>query len=375
LVPFSFAFRALSIAELKQQPFRTISVMPTAQEMDEALRSQRGFTVPSEVPRPPLETTAESLLEGHFRLLRHDMLGSAYEQLSERDEKRRRLHRINDTLYNLKPLQPNHKRGAEIAFRFSLHNEHPAARPGKGRKTPALDEAKIFKRGSLLLLRFENTIEHIARVAKTEPAQLAQGQVNLTFDDVTSLNFILSELTCVQATSWHKQTLTCVSDKDALGATTDLNGTQGTTPRSGKPGTGRTYTAIAFASSYFAYEPVLQRLQRMSSVPFAEELLFPDLSIPPGVRMPNASYWRNPTARDDIIKKYIALKKLNPSQAQALKRGAIKRVALIQGPPGTGKTYVGSALAELILLHGHQKILVSVDGDGHWAYRDILFNE
>lgn len=333
-------------------PFRQLSVVPTVKEMDEALHhSRRAFDVPNDVPRPPLDATPESLLEGHFRLLRHDMLGSAFEQLGERNAKRQQMQRVSDTLYCVQPLQPNHQRGAEIAFGFGLHTDHPAWK----KKSPKergrlLKDDRAFKRGSLFMLRRGDHIHHIARMAETEEADLGAGVVNLILDDPMSLTAILAELTDVMAMSKRGRSLSKVPDSAAQAATRPPS--DATTAG----GSDQTYTAIAFASSFFSYEPVLQRLQRMEQVPFAEEFL--RSPNPAATKMPDASYWPNKLTLRSLVDTCAQKKGLNGSQKSALSRGARKRVALIQGPPGTGKTYVGAALAELILQEGHQKILV-----------------
>lgn len=349
--PFPFPRSIFSADELSQTPFRQLSVVPTVAEMNDALHRgrQRLCGVPSNVPRLPLDQSAEELLEGQFRLLRYDMLGSAFEQLNERNPRRQQLQRIHDTLYRVKPLQPNHQRGAEIQFSFSLHQEHPAFRQKRSAVGKLLKEERAFKRGSLFMLRRGDDIVHIARVAATEEKDLESGLVNLVMGDAPSLNNILKEPTDVKATGRRGHTLSRVADAEAQKATC--------APDAAAPSRntrGATYTAIAFASSFFSYEPVLQRLQDMERVPFAEELLHSDQAT----SMPNVTYWADQNFMHEAVESCIREKKLNPSQAKALGRSARKRVSLIQGPPGTGKTYVGTALAEVILRKGRQKILV-----------------
>lgn len=332
----------LSVVELSRVPFRTISVIPTVQEMNTALEgvgSHGHARVPNDVPRPPFDQSANELLDGHFRLLRHDMLGSAFEQLHERNVSRRRRNKVHDTLYKVQALQPNPKYGAEISFSFQLHNEHPVFHLSQRQaKEDALDRSAIFKRDALLMLMRDKKAVHIARVAKTDKANLAKGEINLTFPDQSSLVTILGELTDVKAHAKKGGRLNAVNGKDA------------------ESGAGSGFTAIAIAASFFSYEPVLRRLQTMHTLQFDTEFVQSKVLER---TMPDTTYWPSGGEyRDRYIQEYARNKGLNESQANALSRGARKRVALIQGPPGTGKTYVGAALAEMILLRGKQKILV-----------------
>ena len=77
------------------------------------------------------------------------------------------------------------------------------------------------------------------------------------------------------------------------------------------------------ASTGFYNEPVLRRLQQMSDVPFAEELVHR--------KKPRELEYLD--SRD--VHMELSRLKLDPSQLRAVTRGLTHRVSVIQGPPGT----------------------------------------
>jgi hypothetical protein len=85
-------------------------------------------------------------------------------------------------------------------------------------------------------------------------------------------------------------------------------------------------------ASYDSQEPVMSRLQDISELPFHEELVNGQASLPS-----ENPFIAAPESRCD------------PSQREAVHRASADRVSIVQGPPGTGKSMVGVQIAECLL--------------------------
>ncbi|KAF2759849.1 P-loop containing nucleoside triphosphate hydrolase protein [Pseudovirgaria hyperparasitica] len=114
---------------------------------------------------------------------------------------------------------------------------------------------------------------------------------------------------------------------------------------------------------YFAYDPILRRLQQITSLPLSGQLLQSD-----DIR----SVAQSPFAPLDLIEDIESCSGqnlrtllrlcidvyLDPSQIQSLISGLKNQVSLIQGPPGTGKSFIGALLIMVLFHHTDEKILV-----------------
>lgn len=105
---------------------------------------------------------------------------------------------------------------------------------------------------------------------------------------------------------------------------------------------------VSLRTALFSYDPVLRTLQGMTSVPFDPEFLLGQ----PSLRASNSDVFENNQAVDGI------LRKLDSEQREAARRALAERVSLVQGPPGTGKTFLGVAVAEMLLTEPDEVILV-----------------
>ena len=116
----------------------------------------------------------------------------------------------------------------------------------------------------------------------------------------------------------------------------------------------------------FAYEPVLRCLQSMVEVPLWQELFaLSGEEVEAAVR-------ESEVAPLDLVDDIEANKKqdlqpvlsllksvtLDDSQANSLIAGLRQSVSLIQGPPGTGKSFIGAILAQALLKHTSETMLV-----------------
>ncbi|PYH78053.1 P-loop containing nucleoside triphosphate hydrolase protein [Aspergillus uvarum CBS 121591] len=113
----------------------------------------------------------------------------------------------------------------------------------------------------------------------------------------------------------------------------------------------------------FAYEPILECLQKRVEFPFPEELFLYERDQP--IRNSVLAPWDVINAlrendRPNIQATLRTAKKvtLDPSQRDSLLAGLTQRVSLIQGPPGTGKSFIGALLAKALRDYTDDKILV-----------------
>ncbi|EGD73577.1 hypothetical protein PTSG_05285 [Salpingoeca rosetta] len=286
-------------------PFRDISVTPTVNDIGQA--------PPAHLPRPPFTDSLEAVLNGQFRLLREALLGPIRERLQDAAVTRASGKEAFRTLFKVGPVGANAKYGAEMTFTFELHHNHPYHKRKKSDKAMFWERTSLLKRGSLVLLLQNGEPAMLAEVMQRDPKTLLNDQtVGLRMLEPGHLDDVIKQRT----TRYHG------------------------------------YTMVMVAPNFFAFRPILQRLQDLHQLPFKEELL--GGQPPEGERAPE--YWR-----DDVQVEAAALAEeltLNPSQREALMHGMSNRVALIQGPPGTGKTFIGVALAKLLVRTCRQRILL-----------------
>ncbi|KAL8678753.1 MAG: hypothetical protein Q9186_004904 [Xanthomendoza sp. 1 TL-2023] len=120
---------------------------------------------------------------------------------------------------------------------------------------------------------------------------------------------------------------------------------------------------VQIDTAVFAYEPILQGLQRMKTLPLADELLF---------WTPESSIGQPPNAPTHVIDKLVQRPSgdlqslidsskpvvLDGSQHASLIASLKQTVSLIQGPPGTGKSFIGALTAKIIHQFTKKTILV-----------------
>ncbi|KAI1825953.1 P-loop containing nucleoside triphosphate hydrolase protein [Xylaria intraflava] len=120
---------------------------------------------------------------------------------------------------------------------------------------------------------------------------------------------------------------------------------------------------LQLSTPVFAYEPILERLQRKTDIELGSDIL--GLSDTPqlSVLVPQAiinSLQQMQTATSDL-QQLLGLSKsvaLDPSQVKALIHGLLYKVSLIQGPPGTGKSLVGAILSKILLDNTDEILLI-----------------
>ncbi|KAI0869260.1 P-loop containing nucleoside triphosphate hydrolase protein [Hypoxylon argillaceum] len=120
---------------------------------------------------------------------------------------------------------------------------------------------------------------------------------------------------------------------------------------------------LQLSTPVFAYEPVLERLQRKTEIELANDILnlseTPQLSHFLPQTIIDSLQQAHPGASD--LKQLLGLSQsisLDSSQVQALVHGLTYQVSLIQGPPGTGKSLVGALLTKVLLDNTDETLLV-----------------
>ncbi|RYC54853.1 hypothetical protein CHU98_g11354 [Xylaria longipes] len=120
---------------------------------------------------------------------------------------------------------------------------------------------------------------------------------------------------------------------------------------------------LQLSTPVFAYEPILERLQRRTDIELSIDIL--GLSEPPQLSpfLPRSildSLQQQQSGTFDL-QTLLGLSKsvsLDPSQIEAVIHGLTYQVGLIQGPPGTGKSLVGALLTKVLLDNTDQVLLV-----------------
>ncbi|TID20283.1 P-loop containing nucleoside triphosphate hydrolase protein [Venturia nashicola] len=114
---------------------------------------------------------------------------------------------------------------------------------------------------------------------------------------------------------------------------------------------------------FFAYEPVLQCLQKMKDLPLSQCLLGtqPDDATQTNLAVKTSLIDELEARGVSFVQQSLEMDKpvsLDQSQMNALVAGLSQPVSLIQGPPGTGKSFVGALLAKFFHQHTSETILV-----------------
>jgi hypothetical protein len=267
-----------SAPRFRQVDFRSLSVSPSIDDL--AVNHLVGL------PKPPF-STFDALMQGNFMLLREDFLNPIREDL---------LRMKINPMQALWNVTVDHiDSNGHFTFNFELHREHSyhhKKRKGQGHKD-VWQRTKLLKQDALLLFWIDEEIMFTAHVVHRRAEDLVKGCVSVALmDDDTTLYF-LGQLILLEE---HRQKF-------------------------------RVTTA---SSNFFAYKPILERLQKLSStsVPLIQELLGLPAQLPP------AHVDTSPSTSEqlgDIIRKHASL---NESQIDAITRVLESRVSLVQGPPG-----------------------------------------
>eukprot|EP00762_Andalucia_godoyi_P008529 ANDGO_01319.mRNA.1 Protein cfxQ homolog len=340
--------------------FRDIVVLPTKQEMQE---SNREPYLPLARDMTNLESDVQCafVLDRQFRLLREDFIGPIREELSLirkgldaiNTVEARRLKsrtfvslRVNDILPELKDDKLKGVPGLRISFLHPLDVDRTF---GKGSKSDAKDSKsavatnkyrkfwedhpRLLSQRSLVCFVLPNKELVLGSVCMREDSDLSaqHPSIGVRVDNETDLCRLLEFI-------GEKSMAKC--------------------------------QMIQLSASFFAVEPVLNQLKRMTDIPLGHSLVSPDAHL--HAVAPLYDSWtlrdvvdliRRSNDKTDLGKFFVGKPGtpsslfLDESQREAVVTVMDHCVGLIQGPPGTGKSFCGALVGRLIYDYTDETIL------------------
>ncbi|KAL8734544.1 MAG: hypothetical protein Q9166_001444 [cf. Caloplaca sp. 2 TL-2023] len=308
--------------------FREIAILPTA---DELAAKEPPFLRLAETLQNP-ETTDHRLgmhLDNQFRLYREDMLGELREEIQIALGQKKGRHRgiVISGLNVLGIDCGTEAKRQSWGLRLQCRQDLPLFRnvKTKNRKSVIESSHHLLRHQSLTCLILDGDITAFPSIHR-------DAELLAAMPPVISIKF-----TGAASASIAKTLL--------------------------KLRTSQTVKLVQIDTAVFAYEPILQGLQRMKTLPLADELLF---------WTPESKIDRSPSAPSRIIDKIIQHPSydlqnlvlsskplvLDKSQNASLVASLSQTVSLIQGPPGTGKSFIGALTAKIIHQFTKKTILV-----------------
>ncbi|KAI0387532.1 P-loop containing nucleoside triphosphate hydrolase protein [Hypomontagnella monticulosa] len=120
---------------------------------------------------------------------------------------------------------------------------------------------------------------------------------------------------------------------------------------------------LPVSTPIFAYEPILERLQRKTDIELDHDILVHSNDPIESTIRPVAiidALEKSLTTKTDLQELLQTTRQINldPSQVKALIYGLQYQTCQIQGPPGTGKSLVGAVLAKILLDKTRETMLV-----------------
>ncbi|KAF5345199.1 hypothetical protein D9758_009720 [Tetrapyrgos nigripes] len=311
--------------------FRQIAILPTANEL---ASTHPPFLRPSSaLNNPSTEQNREALyLDNQFRLMREDMIHEMHEELQivlgkQKGRKHRNLVIEGVKLVGVDLGEQSKRKTWGMVFQCAEDFPQLKGKTDEQRKKYWRDKesAKILKNGSLTCLMVDGDVVAFPSVRRDE-VELAKNppQLVLEMEGQLSITTLLLRLESAKKVK-----------------------------------------LIQIDVALFSYDPILNALKRIKTLPLSEELLFwkegqllgsPDHPV----SLSNTTCLFDQNPRQDIqnllqISKSIVL---DGTQAESLLCGLAQNISIIQGPSGTGKSFIGALLAKFLHQYSDQKILV-----------------
>lgn len=302
------------------EDFRKISIFPSK---DELLSEELPYMLSIDnVMNTTSEQRVIAHLDNQFRMLREDMLAELREDLKDtlvsKGPKRRGLRLRSLQLSGIECGVSKALRPATIALRCFDHEFRKLPENETLRKNHFSDNKSFIKHGAFGCLVTGSEIIAFATIDRDE-------------DLLAKVPSIL--LLRVFGEAAVRRALLCLKLK--------------------KP---HEVDFVVVDTPYFAYEPVLTRLQTMPSLPLADVMLGLE-KLGDTAQSPFGLEWLADAIKSlegQDLSSLLGTPKsvcLDWAQTSSLVAGLVQRVSQIQGPPGTGKSFIGAILTKLLLSH------------------------
>ncbi|KAJ4494825.1 P-loop containing nucleoside triphosphate hydrolase protein [Lentinula edodes] len=311
--------------------FRAIAILPTSDEI--ACATPPFLRISSALDDPDTEEFREAIYLDHFfRLTREEMINEMREELQLALGKQPRKNRRGLTVNGMKLVGVDiggDERRAKWGLVFECLEDWPQLASLDSEKRisffKAKENQKILKNGSLCV-------------------------------------FVIGDKAVAFPTIRRDETLLA---KKPPRIVLELGGESAVTELLLKTQVTTDVRLIPINTAIFAFEPILNTLKRMKTLPLVDEILFwnPDKplrgpSYPFPLEQAISNISRNPQTDVGAMLKLGKKIVLDDAQAKSLLSGLKQNLSIIQGPPGTGKSFIGALLAKFLYEFSDHKILV-----------------
>ncbi|KAL9639722.1 MAG: hypothetical protein Q9204_000975 [Flavoplaca sp. TL-2023a] len=298
--------------------FRDVAILPTADELASKEPSFLQLAESLDAPEA-VEQRLAMHLDNQFRLYREDMLSELREEIQIALGQKKGRHRgiVINGLTVLGVDCGNEVKRQSWGLRLRCHQDLPQLRgiKPKDRKSMIESSHNLLRHQSLTCLILDGEITAFPSIHR-------DSDLLATMPPVISIKFTNAANASISKTLLKMKTC-------------------------------QTIRLVQVDTAVFAYEPVLRSLQRMKTLPLADELLFwnPESTVGQPPKTPSAVIEKLVHHGSDDLKELIQSSKpvvLDRSQNESLIASLSQRVSLIQGPPGTGKSFIGALAAKII---------------------------
>ncbi|KAL8708732.1 MAG: hypothetical protein Q9220_006458 [cf. Caloplaca sp. 1 TL-2023] len=298
--------------------FREIAILPTA---DELTSKESPFLQYAEAIEDPdkIEQRLAMHLENQFRLYREDMLGELREEILVALGQKKGRHRgiIIDGLKVLGVSCGTDVKSQSWGIRLQCHRDLPhfhGVKP-KDRKQVVESSQNLLRHQSLVCLILDGEVT-------------AFPYIHRDVDSLAAVPSIIDVKFTGSASASIAKTMLKLKSSHII-------------------------KLVQVDTAIFSYEPILSGLQRMKTLPLAEELLFwsDGGPIPQPPRVPETIIKYLERHPQDDLQAIVQSSKsivLDAPQRLSLIASLKQSVCLIQGPPGTGKSFIGALTAKIL---------------------------